>query len=219
MPSRNSIKEFAPQSFYHVYNRGVEKRRIFLDEQDYVVFLGLLKKYISGEQTDKNNRHPIKKFGPELKLIAYCLMPNHFHLLFYQENETTITEFMRRVTTGYVMYFNNRYQRVGGLFQGRYKASSINADSYLHHISRYIHLNPENYNHWPYSSLPYFLGKRNASWVQPGLVMDIFDNDPEQYRAFLRDYEDNKKELDALKWQLANNPDDLWKDGPFTFRE
>ena len=209
MPSRNVVKEFAPESFYHVYNRGVEKRLIFLDDQDYIVFLGLLKKYLTGEQDKTKNRHQFKKFDKEIKLVSYCLMPNHFHLLIYQENEKSITEFMRCITTGYVMYFNNRYNRVGGLFQASYKASLINADTYLHHISRYIHLNPDEYLKWPYSSLPYYLGKKSTKWVQPALVLELFDGDPKQYLEFVKDYEDTKKELDLLKWQLANDTDEM----------
>lgn len=209
MPAKNIIKEFAPDEYYHVYNRGVEKRIIFLDDNDYTVFLGLLKKYLSGKNDNNINRHKFNNLGKEVRLLAYCLMPNHFHLLLYQTTEDAITKLMRRVITGYAMYFNNRYQRIGGLFQGRYKASRINADAYLQHISRYIHLNPDDYLGWSYSSLPYYLGEKKAVWVQPEQVLELFSNDPIEYKEFLHDYEDSKKELDILKWQLANNPDDV----------
>lgn len=209
MPSRNIIREFEEHSYYHVYNRGVEKRAIFLDDQDYTVFLGLLKKYLTGEkEVSKTNRHKTKSMGDELQLAAYCLMPNHFHLLFYQVTETAITEFMRRVSTGYVMYFNNRYNRVGSLFQSRFKASKINADAYLQHISRYIHMNPEAYASWPYSSFPIYAGKKKSGWVKADQIMQLFNNNPEEYKQFLRDYELNREELAFLKWQLANNPED-----------
>lgn len=208
MPSKNVIKDFAPDQFYHVYNRGVEKRIIFLDDQDYVVFLGLIKKYLSGEKT-QYNRHAFLVLGDFVDLIAYCLMPNHFHLLLYQKDEDSITRLMRRVTTGYAMYFNNKYNRVGSLFQSRYKASHINADAYLHHISRYIHLNPGEHEKWPYSSLPYYLGqKRTPAWLKPGFVLELFNNNQLAYKEFLEDYVDSKDELSVLKWQLANNIDD-----------
>lgn len=203
MPSRNTIREFQPDCHYHVFNRGVEKRDIFLDEQDYKVFLGILKKYLTGEAV-KTHRHPFKNFVQELHLLSYCLMPNHYHLLFYQKTEQSITEFMRRVTTGYVMYFNNRYNRVGGLFQGRYKASLIHKDEYLHHISRYIHLNSKDYQTWPYSSLAYYQGKKSAQWVNTAHILSLFDNSRDKYLEFVADYELNKQELDTLKWQLAN---------------
>ena len=81
MASRNTVREFTENTYYHVYNRGVEKRVIFLDEQDYTVFLGLLKKYLVGENYNKANRHKPVTIGSEVQLLAYCLMPNHFHLL------------------------------------------------------------------------------------------------------------------------------------------
>ncbi|MBI2588900.1 transposase [Candidatus Saccharibacteria bacterium] len=205
MPSRNVVREFAPDSYYHVYNRGIEKRVIFTDEQDYIIFLGLLKKYLSGESTNKQNRHIFKNFQSELKLLAYCLMPNHLHLLFYQSSESAIIELMRRVNTGYVMYFNNRYQRVGGLFQGVYRASRIDADAYLHHISRYIHLNPNDYKHWPYSSYPVYMGIKKTTWVNPEPILSLFSNNSLEYQQFLDDYVETKAELAVLKHQLAND--------------
>jgi len=205
MPSRNTIKEFAPDSYYHVYNRGVEKRLIFLDDQDYTVFLGLLKKYLTGEKEKGVHRHIFKNFQGEISLLAYCLMPSHFHLLLHQSNPDSITKFLRRVLTGYVMYFNNRYHRIGGLFQGRYKASLIDKDEYLHHISRYIHLNPDNYFSWPYSSLQYYQGNKKSNWLQTDEILGLFNDDRAAYLDFVADYEDSKKELDMLKWQLANN--------------
>lgn len=204
MPRRYAVKEFEPESFYHVYNRGVEKRTIFLDDQDYTVFLGLLKKYLTGKRKDGSHWHAFKNFQGEITLLAYCLMPNHFHLLLYQSNSDSITQFMRRILTGYVMYFNNRYHRVGGLFQGRYKASIIDKDSYLQHISRYIHLNPDEYKSWPYSSLPYYQGVKKAEWLNTDQILNLFDDNWSTYLEFVADYEDSKKELDLLKWQLAN---------------
>lgn len=207
MPSRNSIKEFTAGEYYHLYNRGVEKREIFLDDQDYTVFLGLLKKYLVGEVDKTTNYHKFNNLTDQVKLLAYCLMPNHFHLMVYQSTDDGITKLMRRVMTGYVMYFNNKYNRVGSLFQGRYKASHINADAYLHHISRYIHMNPEDFQSWPYSSLDHYLGKQKTpSWVDPKPVMELFDS-TEDYKKFVNDYIDSKNELSVLKWQLANTED------------
>ncbi len=210
MPSRNIVKEFGNEQYYHVYNRGVEKRDIFLDDQDYTVYLGLLKKYLSGVNDNKEHYHKFEMLAGQLDLVAYCLMPNHIHLLLYQYTENAITKLMRRVMTGYVMYFNDRYNRVGTLFQGRYKASHVNADGYLHHISRYIHMNPDDYNNWPYSSLRYYMNPNKIpNWVHPKAIMELFDNDTAQYREFLNDYEDSKQELSVLKWQLANDPNEM----------
>lgn len=208
MPSRNVVREFAENEYYHVYNRGVEKRVIFLDDQDYIVFLGLLKKYLIGIQTSKADRHRVLRIDDKVQLVAYCLMPNHFHLLLHQTDREGVSKLMRKLSTGYAMYFNNRYNRVGALFQGKYKASRINADAYLQHITRYIHLNPDNYSRWPYSSYGNYIGARNQEWVQQHLVMDIFENQPSLYEEFVRDYVSTRDELQMLKWQLAHDPDD-----------
>lgn len=202
------VREFAPHHYYHVYNRGVEKRVIFNDSQDYKVFLGLLKKYLLVDKEEKHRdsaRHLYKPVGNEVELLAYCLMPNHFHLLLYQTEEQGITELMRRIGTGYVMYYNARHKRVGSLFQNRYKASLINADDYLQHISRYIHLNPRDYENWPYSSIGYYKGEKNARWLHKDKVLSMFDNSGSQYLEFLQDYVPNKNELEVLKWQLADS--------------
>jgi len=204
MPSLNTVREFEGDQFCHVYNRGVEKRDIFLDDQDFTVFLGLLKKYLTGEKTDKHNRRAFTHLGEDVSLLAYCLMPNHFHLLLHQNTKDGTTKLMRRLSTGYVMYFNNRYNRVGGLFQSRYKASVIDKDEYLHHVSRYIHLNPKHYQYWPYSSFSYYEGKKQAAWLKPELLLSFFDGGRQEYINFVADYEDSKKELSSLKWQLAN---------------
>ena len=205
MPSRNIVKDYAADQYYHVYNRGVEKRVIFLDDQDYVVFIGLIKKYLNGETTVMHNRHSFKRLGDEVQLLSYCLMPNYFHFLLYQTTEDAITKFMRRLATGYVMYFNNRYDRVGGLFQGKFKASHINADSYLQHISRYIHLNPKDYRAWPYSSYVHYLKKSPPAWLTTQPIMDLFDNNPASYESFVGDYVEIKQLYDEIKWQLASD--------------
>lgn len=101
------------------------------------------------------------------------------------------------------MYFNKKYKRVGPLFQGRFRASLITSDSYLQHISRYIHLNPSTYKNWPYSSLPYYLGLQTAEWCQPDRILDLF-RDRQEYENFVADHEAHKKQLDDIKHELAN---------------
>ncbi|MBX4201943.1 transposase [Candidatus Saccharibacteria bacterium] len=130
-------------------------------------------------------------------------MPNNYHLLVYQTDSDGITSLTRRLVTSYSRYFNKKYNCTGPLFEDRFKASRISEDKYLMHISRYIHLNPARYNIWEFSSLPYYLGKKEASWVVPGKVLELFDG-PKDYSRFLTDYKDYKKELDELKYQLAN---------------
>ena len=117
MPARNVVKIYFENGFYHVYNRGVEKREIFIDIQDYVVFLGILKKYLTPTPTT-NNPTQIKPLIPntlhdEIDLLAYCLMPNHFHMMIQQKKIDSMTKLLQRVSTTYSIYFNKKYQRVG----------------------------------------------------------------------------------------------------------
>lgn len=203
MPSKNVVKVDISHSYYHVYGRGSSRRDIFLDDQDNQVFLNLFKRYLSHNKTADSNGLNYPNFYGQLELLCYCLMSNHFHLLVYQIDERSMTEVMRSVMTSYTRYFNKKYNFTGALLESRYKASLISNDSYLQHITRYIHLNPKNWQNYPYSSLPYYLGNNHADWVKPGRVIEMFSN-PAEYLEFVKDYEDNKKMLDELKYELAN---------------
>lgn len=204
MPSKNRVKTYAAESYYHVYNRGVEGRRIFLEEKDYVVFLNLLKRYLSGDETKDLSGRIFDDLSVEVDLLAYCLMPTHFHLLLYQTTEQGMTRLLRRLMTSYSMYFNKKYKRFGTLFQDRFKASLISRDDYLQHISRYLHLNPRDYRTWKYSSLPYYFNKKSADWLKPAKITALFG--PGEYARFMADYEAHKAILDELKYELADTP-------------
>lgn len=115
----------------------------------------------------------------DLELLAFSLMPNHIHLLVRQQNKDAIVKFMRRLTTSYVMYFNNKYNRVGPLFQNAYKAALVESDSYLMHLSRYIHLNPNKLapseiDFADFTSLPYYTGEKQAAWLNTKPILDYF---------------------------------------------
>ncbi len=203
MPSRNITKDYITHSYYHVYNRGVNKQTIFHDEQDYSVFLGLLKRYLSKtQQKDTYGRDGVS-FYDDIELLAFCLMPNHFHLLIYVgERPRAMSELMRRVCTSYTMYFNKRHSRVGSLFQGRYKASRITNDSYLLHISRYIHRNPEDYYNWEYSSYPYYIKGREAEWVRPQKIYELYEWGT--YERFVNDHDAHHQMIEELSSELAS---------------
>lgn len=203
MSSRNVIKDYVEDSFYHVYNRGVNKRKIFLDNDDYAVFLNLLKRYLDSEPVTDNKGREYEWLHKRIELLAFCLMPNHFHLLIYQHDKEAMTRLMRGTITSYTIYFNKKYRRTGPLFQDRFKASLITKDTYLLHISRYIHLNPHDYINWEFSSLLYYAGKKKAGWVNPDRIMEFFEGD--NYFAFIKDYEEQKLMLDELKHELANS--------------
>lgn len=202
MPGKNLVRQDVEHGYYHAYNRGVNKRRIFLDDTDYTVFLSLLKRYLSPEpQKDKSGRlYPW--FADEVELLAYCLMPNHFHLFFYQLKPGGIARLVKAIATSYTMYFNKKYGRVGHLFQNHYRASLVTTDGYLQHVSRYIHLNPKRYKEWQFSSLAHYAGNKQASWLRPQRVLELFEGD--NYMRFVADYEDYKRMLDEIKPILAD---------------
>lgn len=203
MPRRNVIRSDAPDSYYHVYARGNSRHRIFIDEQDYITFLNLLERYLSPEEAKNPFGISYPNFYNRVDLLAYCIMPNHFHLLVFQRQPKDLTSLMQSIMTSYSRYFNARYKRSGPLFESRYRASIITDDTYLEHITRYIHLNPKLWRSYEYSSLPYYLQRDEVSWVRPERILSLFDS-PTAYEAFVADYEENKKMLDILKKELAN---------------
>ncbi|GAB6179251.1 hypothetical protein JCM14036_05700 [Desulfotomaculum defluvii] len=149
-------RQKSESSIYHIMVRGNEKKRIFLDDQDRKKFLGILErtKYISN-------------YG----IYAYCLMDNHVHLLI-KEGDENISKLMKRISVSYVAYFNRKYERVGHLFQGRFRSECIEDDSYLLTAVRYIHNNPvkghvsKDPGHYKWSSYP--------SYVSPNQVEHNF---------------------------------------------
>jgi putative transposase len=203
MPRKNVIKQDVSDGFYHVYTRGHSKHKIFIDEQDYVTFLNLLQRYLSAEEARDAYGVVYPNFYNKLELLAYCLMPNHIHLLVYQRQPQEMARFMRSLLTSYSRYFNARYSRSGALFESRYKASMISDPAYLEHITRYIHLNPRNWRDYEYSSLPYYLQHSEESWIRPKRIIEAFTT-PGEYLEFVNDYVEQKKMLDILKQELAN---------------
>ncbi len=215
MPSKNSIKLYIEGGYYHLYNRGVEKRIIFIDHQDYSVFLRFLKEYLlppyHPDLTTLANlnkrRHPIN-CSSDIDLLAFCLMPNHFHLFIKQKTKRGIKKFMQTLLINYAMYFNYKYDRRGPLFEGRYKAVLIEGEPQFLHIGRYIHLNPkgilakeQSLQDYEYSSYPYYLGERKADWLKPKEILEMFRSpknllpkDILSYQSFVEDYASDDKE-------------------------
>ncbi len=132
--------------YYHIYNRGAHKAPIFNDKSDYQRFVCLL--YIANDSKPlvfKLNKSDIFSIDRQQNLVdifSYCLMPNHFHLGLMVETDQQVEQFVRKLCTAYVMYFNKKYNHSGTIFQGKYKAKTIDTDQYLARIIEYIHLNP-----------------------------------------------------------------------------
>ena len=204
MPSRNSTKIYAEEQFYHIYNRGAHKQPIFNDDQDFTVFLSLLKRILGkDQQSDKFGRHYLH-LRSEVSIVTYCLMPNHFHLLCFNKSQMGIEKLLRSITTSYSMYYNRKYNHSGHVFEGIYKASLIESDQYLQHITRYIHRNPKHYAEYNYSSYQSLVKKLNVPWVDSETFWSTFEGSAEEYIKFVEDYTDYKKSLEEITDQLAN---------------
>jgi len=133
------------REIYHIYNRGVDKRSIFLNQRNYQRFADSLivfnnKTNLNGRNF--NDRENFLREKPLVNIIAYCIMPNHFHLLLEQRMDNGITKFLQKMTTSYTMYFNKKNNRTGALIQGVFKRSHIKSNARLLEMSRYIHTNP-----------------------------------------------------------------------------
>lgn len=141
---------FAKGEYYHIYNRGNSKQKIFRDKEDYLRFIALL--YIANT-SDKFNIYDLKKYANSdiyekeksdslVGIGSYCLMPNHFHILITEKVEGGISNFMQKLSTAYAMYYNKKYERSGSLFEGKFKSKHIDKDNYFKYLFSYVHLNP-----------------------------------------------------------------------------
>ncbi|MGB4966730.1 MAG: transposase [Candidatus Saccharimonadales bacterium] len=192
-------RAFDVPAYYHVYNRGAGKRKIFLDAADKRKFLALLARYLDPE-LDEVRGDGVTYTKSPVCLIAYCLMGNHFHLMLYQEdNVEDVRQLVNSVSIAYSMYFNKRYKQSGRLFEGPFRATPITGEAQFAHITRYIHLNPRSYKTYRWSSLSEFTGKRSTPWVHPERVMSM---PPKEYMDFLAEYEDRRHELKLIAKSL-----------------
>lgn len=209
---------FVPDSYYHIYNRGVEKRNIFQEKSDYERFLALL--YLGNNTQPVDIREHFREGGSFASLFskdrkenivnvgAYCLMPNHFHLLLKPKTEEGITVFMKKICTGYSMYFNLKNQRSGALFQGEFRANLTDKDEYLKYLFAYIHLNPvklieadwkakgikniskarkflENYQ---WSSYLYYIGVKSSDSILNSKEFPEYFENPREFNDFIKDW-------------------------------
>lgn len=205
---------------YHVYNRSVNKVPIFTNKREYARFLFLLDYYKT-----KNAPFCFSKFirlKPEeqqvildkvrnnkqnnlISLIAYCFMPNHFHLLLQQQFEEGIKDYLRKIQNSYAKYFNLKHKRQGPLFQNRYKVVLIEDEVQLLHTSRYIHLNPysgyilkdkKELKDYPWSSLSEYLSKQEGR-CEKDLILNQFSQN--KYLKFVLDQADYQRSLKDIK--------------------
>lgn len=207
--------------YYHIFNRGVNKTSIFFDDGDRIQFVHDLYEF-NDSNPAPDSRHKrlrgktaeIRIREPLVDIVAWCLMPNHFHLLLRQKSDNGITRFMHKLGTGFTMYMNEKHERSGYLFQGPFKSALIDSDSYLLHITRYIHLNPvdlveagwedkgiQDWNQvnkfltkYRWSSYPDWIGLKNfPSIINLSSMQGLFRS-PADYQEFMRSWALEEKE-------------------------
>ncbi|MBI2326710.1 transposase [Candidatus Curtissbacteria bacterium] len=216
MPSNRKIV-FANGEYYHLFNRGVERRPVFTNRREFSRAVDLINfyhfhkpplrysKYLALNEDQKpiflSNLTEIAVI-----IVAFCLMGNHFHFLVKQVKESGVSKFMANFMNSYTKYFNTKYQRVGPLFQGAFKAVHIESDEQLLHLSRYIHLNPvmgfkikaDDLKDYEWSSYPSYTGSTDVSFVDSDIIMDFFKR-PDKYQKFVLDQADYAKKLKAIE--------------------
>lgn len=176
-------KEFYQGGYYHIYNRGANRDLIFFNDENYSYCLRLMSKY-----KDKYN----------LSLIAYCLMPNHYHFIIRQNSDNGISEFMRDVFNTYAQAVNRQQKRKGTLFQGRFKHIHIEKNEHILHLCRYIHLNPVKAGlvdfpeEWRFSDYSDWIGERDDTLTDISFMLGNFGSS-RNYREFVMEYLKEKR--------------------------
>ena len=184
MPIRNI--DLIPGHYYHIYNRAVEDNLLFNDEENYRFFISKIQKYLP----DSTN------------VLAYCLMPNHYHLIVQIKN-CGFPSSMRRLALSYVVAYNSFYDRKGHLFSGRYQRKHVEDLRYLLHLSRYIHLNPvkaklvKKAKEWIFSSYREYIGLKRSVFVNPSIILEVINDSQiltlstlqSDYKEFVEDWD------------------------------
>ena len=193
---------WVPEGIYHLTLRGNNRQPIFLDEADHQHFL---------VELDHARAHY------PFRLLAFALMPNHVHLVVEASPQASVSDTMRQVAASYTRYFNDRYQRVGHLYQGRFYSNFVNRDAHLLEVTRYVHLNPfrarlaQRVIDYPWTSYKAYLGiERNPQpLVEPERILSLFGSTPAeqaaQYRRFVEDLATQEREIEAWLRRLYRN--------------
>ena len=210
---------FANEEYYHIYNRGVDKRDVFIDDFDYVRFLKSMREFNCinpvgslyemnfkrNKDSNLGTKSPIGDLAPKtplVEIIDYCLNPNHFHLILRQKSDGGISKFMLKLSSGYTSYFNKKHNRSGSLFQGPFKSILIDTNEYLLHLSVYVNRNDFIHGYgkieWQYSSYLDYIGKRSGKLCNKKNILDQF-KDQKEYQDFMNKtaiYLRDKKEME-----------------------
>jgi len=179
--------EFRAGHIYHLYNRGINRQPIFFCDDNWAYFINQLRLYFRPAWID---------------ILAYCLMPTHYHLMVYLKIDDLSTRVMQPFSVSYTKAINRQQERVGPLFQGPFRAVWVDQDSYLMHLSRYIHMNPVTAGlaarpeDWVFSSYRDYIGLRDGTLPVPDLVLSQFPS-RQAYQAFVESYRDEETRIIA----------------------
>ncbi|MBM2817782.1 MAG: Tnp protein [Parcubacteria group bacterium] len=190
---------FVTGEFYHIYNRGVDKRVIFSDTYDTKRFFQSMEEFNAEKAigsiyensfVKKDPKSPPAQLGGEasklVNFVCYCLNPNHYHFILEQVMDNGIEKFMQRIGTGYTMYFNNRYKRTRSLFQGVFKSSHIDSNEYLLHSSVYVNLNNRVHKidgDLSWNSWNEYAGEKSSDFCKKDIILGQFNN-RDEYKKF-----------------------------------
>lgn len=214
MPGR--ITPLINEEYYHIFNRGSDRRNIFLQSRDYkrfqqtfyyYHFLGPKPKFSQFTKSQFNLFTPNKN-EQFVDIICYCLMPNHFHFLVKQLKTNGISLFMSQLSNSYTKYFNTKYKRIGALLQGTFKAVRIESGEQLLHVSRYIHLNPivsgitKDLDNYPWSSYHEFV-KNEPNLCTIDTILNLIPK-IDTYKQFVQDQIAYGTSLEIIKHQLID---------------
>lgn len=199
---------FATGEFYHIFNRGVDKRKIFLKRGHYVRFVETLKRILKTGSATPGLLKPDKSLAlyGKLNFVCYCLMPNHYHFLLRQREEDGITEFMHKLSTSYTKYFNLANKRTGRLFGFTFKAVHVESDEQLLHLSRYVHLNPligkltSNLKRYSWSSYPEYINAGKDGFCRKEEILGFYPGRSryKDYQRFVLNNADYAKRLHEI---------------------
>jgi putative transposase len=210
--------KFIIGEYYHIFNRGVDKRDIFLDKKDYERFLFIME-FLNTSDVVISVRDLKQKlsFGTEfprslasvdskeiVEIVCFCLNPNHFHFILRQTKENGISNFMQKIGTSYTKYFNTKNKRSGSLFQGPFKSIHIDSNEYLLYLSVYVNCNNfihrynKNIKSWPYTSYFDYIGEKRGKLCKKEIILDQFGGIFKNYKNFCQmnaEYLKDKKEF------------------------
>lgn len=215
VPLKNEI-------FYHIFSRSIAKFEIFNDTDDYLRFFEILDLYRFLEfkykysqfnaLSEKEKDNVLSNLSQEkvlIDIVAYCIMPTHFHLILKQIVDNGISKYIGKALNSYTRYFNLRHHRTGPLWEGKFKNVLIEDDDQILHLTRYIHLNPTSAglvkkpNDWAFSSYQEFINPNLNGKICNH--KEIINLSPKQYQKFTLDRQSYQKDLSAIKDIIIDN--------------